>query len=219
MYERYVKRILDFIFAIILLIILSPIMLIAAIVIKVEDPKGSVLFKQERIGKENKVFKVFKFRSMIVERERDGHKLTDAERMLKVGNFLRKTSIDELPQLFNIIRGEMSFIGPRPLPVIYLPYYTEEEIHRHDITPGISGWAQVNGRNYLSWEKRFEYDLEYVNNVSFLFDLKVFFRTIKKVFLRTDIGVRGIDVADDSLHEIRKPNNSILINLSKEVGK
>lgn len=194
---------LDFVFAIILLIIVSPIMIIAAIAIKIEDPDGSVLFRQDRIGKGNKVFKVFKFRSMIVERERNVRKLTDAERMLKVGFFLRKSSIDELPQLFNIIKGETSFIGPRPLPVIYLPYYTEEEIHRHDIRPGISGWAQVNGRNYLSWEKRFEYDLEYVNNVNFLFDLKIFFITIKKIFSRSDIGIRGVDIPDNSLHEIR----------------
>ncbi len=206
MYQRCIKRILDFIFATILLIVLSPIMLIAAIAIKLDDPKGPVLFKQERVGKGNKTFKVFKFRSMIVERERKGKELSDIERMLKVGNILRKLSIDELPQLFNIIKGEMSFIGPRPLPVIYLPYYTDEEIHRHDIRPGISGWAQVNGRNYLSWEKRFEYDLEYVNNVSFLFDLKIFFLTIKKVFSRSDIGVRGVDIPDNSLHKIRKPS-------------
>lgn len=202
-YRRYVKRMLDFVFAIILLIILSPIMVIAALAIKIEDREGPVLFKHDRIGKGNKVFTVFKFRSMIVIRERNGCKLSDTERMLKVGNFLRKSSIDEFPQLFNIIRGEMSFIGPRPLPVVYLPYYTKEEIHRHDVRPGISGWAQVNGRNYLSWEKRFEYDLEYVNNVNFLFDVKIFFKTIKKVFLRSDIGVRGVDIPDNSLHEIR----------------
>ncbi len=219
MYERYIKRILDFILAVVLLIVLWPIMLLAAIAIKIEDPKGPVLFKQERVGKMNKSFKVYKFRSMIVEQEKNGIKLDDAERMLKVGNILRKSSVDELPQLFNIIRGEMSFIGPRPLPVIYLPYYTEEEIHRHDITPGISGWAQVNGRNYLSWEERFKYDLEYVNNISFLFDVKIFFMTIKKVFIKSDVGVRGVDFPDRSLHKIRKPNNQINIYSSEVHGK
>lgn len=204
MYRKYIKRILDFIFAIILLVITSPIMLLAAIAIKLEDPKGPVLFKQDRVGEGNEVFKVYKFRSMILDIEKDGRKLSDAERMLKVGMLIRKTSIDELPQLFNIIKGEMSFIGPRPLPVIYLPYYDEHEIQRHNVKPGISGWAQVNGRNYLSWEERFEYDLFYVKNISFLFDFKILFTTIVKVFSRSDIGVRGVDFPDQSLHEIRK---------------
>ncbi len=204
-----VKRILDFVFAIILLIILWPVMVIAAIAIKTEDPDGPVLFIQERIGKGNKVIKVFKFRSMLVETKRNDRKLTDAERMLKTGNILRKLSLDELPQLFNIIKGEMSFIGPRPLPVIYLPYYDENEIHRHDVKPGISGWAQVNGRNYLSWEERFKHDLFYVNNISLLFDLKITVLTIKKVLSRSDVGVRGVDFPDRSLHEIRKPNERV----------
>jgi lipopolysaccharide/colanic/teichoic acid biosynthesis glycosyltransferase len=204
MYEKYVKRILDFIFAIILLIILLPIMVIAAIAIKIEDPKEPVLFKQKRPGKDAKIFEVYKFRTMRVETVCDGKPLSDMERMTKIGSFLRKTSIDELPQLFNIIQGEMSFIGPRPLPVIYLPYYTEEEMHRHDIRPGISGWAQVNGRNYLSWDKKFEYDLEYVNNVNLMFDIKILFLTIQKVFARSDIGVRGVDFPDESLNEVRK---------------
>ncbi|MDR9768917.1 sugar transferase [Acetomicrobium sp.] len=168
MYEKYIKGLLDFLFAILLLVILSPIMLAAAIIIKMEDPGGPILFKQERVGKDNKIFTLYKFRTMIVETEKNGVKLSDADRLLKFGNTLRKLSIDELPQLFNIIKGEMSFIGPRPLPVVYLPYYTDEELHRHDVRPGVSGWAQVNGRNYLSWEEKFRYDLEYVNNVSFL---------------------------------------------------
>ena len=205
MYEKYIKGVLDFLFAILLLVILSPIMLAAAIIIKMEDPGGPILFKQERVGKDNKIFTLYKFRTMIVETEKNGVKLSDADRLLKFGNTLRKLSIDELPQLFNIIKGEMSFIGPRPLPVVYLPYYTDEEIHRHDVRPGVSGWAQVNGRNYLSWEEKFRYDLEYVNNVSFLFDVKIFLMTVKKVLTKSDVGVRGADYPDKSLHEIRKP--------------
>jgi len=209
MYKKYIKRLLDFLFAILLLVIFSPVMLAAAIAIKIEDPCGPILFKQERAGKDNKIFTLYKFRTMIVETEKNGVKLSDADRLLRVGNILRKLSIDELPQLLNIIKGEMSFIGPRPLPVIYLPYYTDEEIHRHNIRPGISGWAQVNGRNYLTWEEKFRYDLEYVNNVSFLFDVKIFLMTVKKVLTKSDIGVRGADFPDKSLHEIRKPKNYI----------
>lgn len=201
-----VKKILDFIFASLLLIVSSPIMLLCALLIKLEDPDGPVIYKQDRIGKDLKVFKVFKFRSMKVEMERDGVRLKDEERMLKIGDILRKLSLDELPQLLNIIKGQMSFIGPRPMPILYLPYFTDDELHRHDIRPGISGWAQVNGRNYLSWDERFEYDLEYVYNISFPLDLRIFILTVKKVFLRSDVGVRGVDFADVSLHEIREKN-------------
>jgi len=187
MYEKYVKRILDFIFAIILLIILLPIMVIAAIAIKIEDPKGPVLFKQKRPGKDAKIFEVYKFRTMRVETEQDGMPLSDMERIAKVGSFLRKTSIDELPQLFNIIRGEMSFIGPRPLLVQYLEYYSTEQMRRHEVTPGISGWAQVNGRNAISWEEKFNLDVWYVDHVSLILDLKIFWLTIYNVINRKDI--------------------------------
>jgi lipopolysaccharide/colanic/teichoic acid biosynthesis glycosyltransferase len=183
----YIKRILDFIFAIILLVITSPVMLLAAIAIKLEDPKGPILFKQKRPGKNAKIFTVYKFRTMRVETEKDGRPLTDMERMTKVGSFLRKTSIDELPQLFNIIRGEMSFIGPRPLLVQYLELYTPEQMRRHEVTPGISGWAQVNGRNAISWEEKFKYDVWYVDNQSFLLDLKILFLTIFNVLKREGI--------------------------------
>lgn len=203
-----VKRILDFIFALVLLIIVFPVIVIVSIAIKIEDPKGPIFFKQKRIGKGLKEFEIFKFRSMKVEIVKLGRRLSDAERMMKVGNFLRKTSIDEIPQLFNILRLEMSFIGPRPLPIIYLPYYTEEELHRHDINPGISGWAQVNGRNYLSWDERFKYDLEYVSDISFAFDLRILLLTIKKVISASDIGVRGVDFEDKSLHQIREKNKN-----------
>lgn len=183
----YIKRILDFLFAIILLIITSPIMILAAIAIKLEDPNGPVLFKQKRPGKDAKIFIVYKFRTMRVETKKDGRPLPDMERMTKVGSFLRKTSIDELPQLFNIIRGEMSFIGPRPLLVQYLELYTPEQMRRHEVTPGISGWAQVNGRNAISWEEKFEYDVWYVDNQSFLVDLKILFLTICNVLKREGI--------------------------------
>ncbi|HHW69956.1 MAG TPA: sugar transferase [Clostridiales bacterium] len=181
MYEKYIKRILDFIFAIMLLIVLMPIMLVVSIAIKIEDPKGPILFKQERPGKDGKIFKVYKFRTMITETKRNGKELSDMERITKVGAFLRKTSIDELPQLFNIIRGEMSFIGPRPLLPQYLEYYTPEQMRRHEVKPGISGWAQVNGRNAISWEEKFELDVWYVDNQSFLLDLKIFCMTIYNV--------------------------------------
>lgn len=187
MYKRYVKRFLDFVFAIILLIILWPIMVIAAIAIKIEDSNGPVLFKQKRPGKDAKIFTVYKFRTMKVETEKNGKPLTDMERMTKVGSILRKTSIDELPQLFNIIRGEMSFIGPRPLLVRYLELYTPEQMRRHEVLPGISGWAQVNGRNAISWEEKFKLDVWYVDNQSFLVDLKILFMTIYNILKREGI--------------------------------
>lgn len=192
MYRKYIKRLLDFIFAIILLIILSPIMLIAAMAIKAEDPKGPVLFRQKRPGKDAKIFEIYKFRTMKVETERDGRKLSDMERMTKVGSVLRKTSIDELPQLFNIIKGEMSFIGPRPLLVEYLKYYSREQMRRHEVIPGISGWAQVNGRNATTWEERFKNDVWYVDNVSFKLDFRIFFMTIYNILSR-----KGINNSED----------------------
>lgn len=190
MYRKYIKRILDFIFTVVLLVLLSPIMLLAAIAIKIEDPKGPVLFKQKRPGKDAKIFTVYKFRTMRVETEKDGRPLSDMERITKVGAFLRKTSIDELPQLFNIIRGEMSFIGPRPLLENYLPYYTEEEKKRHNVLPGITGWAQVNGRNLISWDDRLKLDIEYVDNISFLFDFKIFILTILKILKCENVVIR-----------------------------
>jgi len=192
MYQKYVKRIIDFILAIVLLIILSPIMIIAAIAIKIEDPKRPVLFKQKRPGKDAKIFEVIKFRTMIVDTERDGKKLSNMERVTKIGSLLRKTSIDELPQLLNIIRGEMSFIGPRPLLVEYLKYYSPEQMRRHEVTPGISGWAQVNGRNAISWEEKFKYDVWYVDNIRLILDIKIFFLTILKVIRR-----EGINQSDE----------------------
>jgi lipopolysaccharide/colanic/teichoic acid biosynthesis glycosyltransferase len=163
--------------------------LIVAILVRVK--LGSpVLFMQERPGKDEKIFKLYKFRTMTDARDENGELLPDEVRLTKFGRFLRSTSLDELPEAFNIIKGDMSVIGPRPLLVKYLPYYTEEERKRHVVRPGLSGWAQVNGRNAIdSWEQRFQYDLEYVNNVSFLFDVKVVLMTVVKVIKRSDIQV------------------------------
>ncbi|WIV12081.1 sugar transferase [Proteiniborus sp. MB09-C3] len=179
------KRILDFIFALILLIVTSPIMIIAAMAVKLES-NGPILFTQKRPGKHGRIFRIYKFRTMRTETY-DSRALNDIERITKVGSFLRRTSIDELPQLFNILRGEMSFIGPRPLLVGYLEYYSPRQMRRHEVMPGISGWAQVNGRNKLTWEQKFEYDVWYVDNVSLILDLKILWLTIYKVFIRKDI--------------------------------
>ena len=178
---KYIKRSLDLITALFLVIILSPIMLIAAILIAV-NRDGPILFKQERPGKDGKIFTVNKFRTMSTKlRDKNGNELSDFDRMTKIGNILRKTSIDELPQLFNIIKGEMSFIGPRPLLKEYLELYSPEQMRRHEVLPGISGWAQVNGRNTLTWEEKFAYDVYYVDHYRFKIDMKIFIKTIENV--------------------------------------
>ena len=190
-----IKRILDLTFSLILLILTSPIMLCAAVAIRLES-QGPVLFKQKRPGKDGVIFCIYKFRTMRVETEKDGRRLSDMDRMTRVGNVLRKLSIDELPQLFNIIKGEMSFIGPRPLLVQYLERYTPRQMKRHDVTPGISGWAQVNGRNGLDWETRFNYDLWYVENISFETDFRIVLKTLATVFAR-----RGVNQSENKTME------------------
>lgn len=193
---KYVKRAMDFTIALAGTVLTSPITLAAAILIK-SNNDGPVLFKQERPGEKGKIFTVYKFRTMSEKRfGEDGRELTDFERMTKVGSFLRKTSIDELPQLFNILKGDMSFIGPRPLLTEYLDLYTDEQMRRHDVRPGISGWAQVNGRNTLTWEEKFNYDIYYVDHMSFALDAKIFFKTIKNV-----ISEDGINSAEDNTME------------------
>lgn len=178
---KYIKRSLDLITALFLVIILSPVMLIAAILIAV-NRDGPILFKQERPGKDGKLFTVYKFRTMsTMLRDKNGNELSDFDRMTKIGKILRKTSVDELPQLFNIIKGEMSFIGPRPLLKEYLELYSPEQMRRHNVLPGISGWAQVNGRNTLTWDEKFAYDVYYVDHYSFKMDLKIFIKTIENV--------------------------------------
>ena len=190
MYAKYIKRILDFLLSLIAIIILSPVFLIVAILVRIK--LGSpVIFKQERPGKNEKIFTLYKFRTMTDKKDENGNLLPDSERLTKFGKALRSTSLDELPELFNILKGDMSIVGPRPLAVQYLPYYTDEERHRHDVRPGLTGLAQINGRNCLSWEKRFKYDLKYVNNITILQDLKIVLKTIIKVFKRQNIVVRG----------------------------
>ncbi|MEC0132122.1 sugar transferase [Paenibacillus odorifer] len=181
-----VKKTLDWITACFLIILSSPIMLAATIAIKIGS-KGPVLFRQKRPGKMGKIFTVYKFRTMSLETDQDGNLLPDIIRMTRVGSFLRKCSIDELPQLFNILKGDMSFIGPRPLLVQYLKHYTPEQNRRHDVVPGISGWAQVNGRNTISWEEKFQYDVWYVDHISLSLDTKIVFKTIKNVLVREGI--------------------------------
>lgn len=190
MYAKYIKRILDFLISLIAIIILSPVYLIVAILVRIK--LGSpVIFKQKRPGKDGKIFTLYKFRSMSDKKDENGNLLPDKDRLTKFGKVLRSTSLDELPEIVNILKGEMSLIGPRPLAVSYLPYYNEKEKHRHDVRPGLTGLAQINGRNNLNWEDRFAYDIEYVNNITFINDVKIFFKTFIKVFKKEDISVRG----------------------------
>lgn len=186
MYRKLIKRCLDFLLSLIAIVILSPIYLIVALLVKTK--LGSpILFKQDRPGKNEKIFKMYKFRTMTDETDINGELLPDEIRLTSFGKFLRSTSLDELPELFNILKGDMSIIGPRPLLVRYLPLYNEEQKHRHDVLPGLTGWAQVNGRNAISWEKKFEYDVWYTQNISFLLDIKILFMTVKKVFVKEGI--------------------------------
>ena len=205
-YEQFIKRPLDACLSTGAFIVLSPVLLGTALLVRVK--LGSpVLFTQDRPGKDEKIFKLYKFRSMTDARDENGKLLPDDIRLTKFGRMLRSTSLDELPELFNIMKGDMALIGPRPLLVEYLPYYTEEERHRHDVRPGLTGWAQVNGRNAInSWEERFKYDLEYVNHVSFLMDLKVLFVTVGKVVKRSDIQV-GSEIKAGRLDDARRANN------------
>lgn len=190
MYKKYIKRLLDILISLVGLIFLSPIILIVAILVRIK--LGSpVIFKQERPGKDAKIFKLYKFRSMSDKKDKNGKLLPDNERLTKFGRILRATSLDELPELVNILKGEMSLIGPRPLAVCYLPYYNEKEKHRHDVRPGLTGLAQINGRNTLNWEERFAYDIEYVNNITFASDLKILFKTFYKVIKKDGVVTRG----------------------------
>lgn len=208
MYKDNLKYIFDFFAALLLITLLSPLILLSFLIIKLEDPSGPVIFKQKRVGLRGQEFLVYKLRSMRVDiLDSSGKELSDSERMLKYGELFRKLSVDELPQLFNILKGDMSFIGPRPLPSIYAPYYSAEENRRHDIKPGISGWAQVNGRNSITWEDKFKLDVEYVDKISFLFDLKIAFLTVYKVFFKSDVIVRGTSTNID-FHTYRKQQNN-----------
>lgn len=188
-YITFIKRPIGFIGALTALVLLSPIFIATAVLLFFANRNGwkGVFFTQERPGKNEKIFKALKFKTMTDERDADGNLLPDAMRLTKVGRFIRSTSIDELPQLINILKGDMAFIGPRPLLVQYLPLYNDEQRRRHDVTPGMSGWAQVNGRNNISWTQKFEYDVYYVDNIGPKMDILVFFQTIGKVLFRKDI--------------------------------
>jgi len=190
MYARYIKRVLDFILSLLALIFLSPLLLIIYILVIIKLGKPAI-FKQQRPGKDEKIFTLYKFRTMTDEKDENGNLLPDELRLTKFGKFLRSTSLDELPELINIIKGDMAIVGPRPLLVEYLDYYTEEEKHRHDVRPGLTGQAQVNGRNAITWEEKFKQDIEYVQNVSFMSDFKIVLKTILKVFKREGISQQG----------------------------
>ncbi|WP_165156810.1 sugar transferase [Parabacteroides sp. ZJ-118] len=187
MYKQYCKRLLDVVIVFIVLLMIWPFLLIITVWLHFANKGAGAFFLQERPGKGGKIFKVIKFKTMTDERDADGNLLPDAQRLTKVGRFVRSTSIDELPQLWNVFKGDMSLIGPRPLLVQYLPLYSPEQARRHEVRPGITGWAQCHGRNAISWEKKFELDVWYVDHLSFSTDCKVILTTIKKVLGRTDI--------------------------------
>lgn len=191
MYKHFFKRFFDFWVALIALICLSPILLVITIWLHFANKGAGAFFFQERPGKDEKIFKVIKFKTMTDERDADGKLLPDAQRLTKVGKFVRSTSIDELPQLINVLKGDMALFGPRPLLPQYLPLYSAEQARRHEVRPGISGWAQCHGRNAISWKQKFEYDVWYVDHVSFMVDLKVVFISIKNVLARKDINSEG----------------------------
>ena len=187
MYKHFIKRLIDIVVSASMLLLLSPLLIVVTLWLTFANKGAGAIFWQERPGKDAKVFRLIKLKSMTDERDADGNLLPDAQRLTKAGRFVRSTSIDELPQLLNVLKGDMSLIGPRPLLVRYLPLYSEEQAHRHDIRPGITGWAQVNGRNAISWGKKFELDVWYVRNVSFVVDCKIVWLTLKKVLRRSDI--------------------------------
>lgn len=192
MYKYFFKRLIDFFFVLCVLFVIWPILLLIAIFLHFANKGAGVFFTQDRTGKDAKIFKAIKFKTMTDERDAEGKLLPDDVRLTKVGRIVRSLSIDELPQLFNVLKGDMALIGPRPLLPKYLPLYSKEQFRRHEVRPGITGWAQVNGRNNISWQKKFELDVWYVDHLSFALDMKIFFLTIKKVFMREDISKEGM---------------------------
>lgn len=190
MYKLYFKRIIDFCLALVGLMALSPLLIITIIGLYFAN-QGEPFFFQLRPGLNGVIFKIIKFKTMNDKKDKAGNLLSDGERLTKIGALVRKTSLDEIPQLFNVLRGDMSLIGPRPLLPQYLPLYNEFQHRRHEVKPGITGWAQVNGRNAISWEKKFEYDVWYVQHISFMLDIKILFLTVKKVFIKEGINMEG----------------------------
>lgn len=191
MYKHFFKRLIDFILVLCVLLVIWPILLIITVWLHFANKGAGAFFTQDRPGKNGKIFKVIKYKTMTDERDAEGNLLPDADRLTKVGRFVRSTSIDELPQLINVLKGDMALIGPRPLLPQYLPLYSPEQARRHEVRPGITGWAQINGRNAISWTKKFEYDVWYVDHCSFWLDLEIVFLTIKKVFIREGISQEG----------------------------
>ena len=191
MYKYVLKRVIDFSLVFIILVVVGPILLLITIWLHFANKGAGAFFTQERPGKDGKIFRVIKFKTMTDERDTDGNLLPDAQRLTKVGRFVRSTSIDELPQLINVLKGDMALIGPRPLLPQYLSLYSKEQARRHEVCPGITGWAQVNGRNAISWTRKFELDVWYVDHCSLKLDVKIFFLTIKKVFMRDSISKEG----------------------------
>lgn len=191
MYKNCLKRVLDFTIVLCALIVISPILLVITVWLHFANKGAGAFFTQARPGKNGKIFRVIKFKTMTDERDKDGNLLPDAQRLTKVGRLVRSTSIDELPQLINVLKGDMALIGPRPLLPQYLPLYSKEQARRHEVRPGITGWAQVNGRNAISWTRKFELDVWYVDHISFALDVKIVFMTIKKVFVREGISQEG----------------------------
>ncbi len=211
MYAKYFKRILDFILSLTALIILLPILLIVAILVRIK--LGSpIIFKQQRPGKDEKIFTLYKFRTMTDKKDEKGNLLPDSERLTKFGKILRSTSLDELPELINILKGDMAIVGPRPLLVKYLNYYTDEEKHRHDVRPGLTGLAQINGRNNLDWNERFKKDLEYVNNVSLKNDMKIISKTISSILKHKDIEIPKESHDLDVIRKIKGEKSNEYIN-------
>lgn len=200
-YRKYIKRPMDFILALIALIVFSPIMLIIALLVKI-NLGSPVLFKQKRPGLNEKIFTLYKFRTMTDEKDRNGNLLPDSDRLTRFGKFLRSTSLDELPELYNILKGDMSIVGPRPLLVQYLPLYNDFQRRRHEVRPGLTGLAQVNGRNAITWQEKFEYDVEYVDNVTFKNDMLIILKTIVKIIKR-----EGINSETAATMEYFKGNN------------
>ena len=191
MYKYGLKRVIDFILVFIVLVVIWPILLLITIWLHFANKGAGAFFTQERPGKDGRIFRLIKFKSMTDERDAEGKLLPDANRLTKVGRFVRSTSIDELPQLLNVLKGDMALIGPRPLRTYYLPLYSKEQMRRHEVRPGITGWAQINGRNNLSWTKKFELDVWYVDHLSFLLDMKILLLTVKKVFISEGINEEG----------------------------
>lgn len=192
MYQHFFKRLLDFCVALVAIICLSPVLLVVYLLLTVLNKGAGALFLQERPGKDGKIFKIIKFKTMSDECDENGHLLPDEARLTKVGKFVRSTSIDELPQLINVLKGDMSLIGPRPLLPEYLPLYSPEQARRHEVRPGITGWAQCHGRNAISWTEKFKMDVWYVEHVSFWTDIKIIWVTVLKVLKRTDINGGGL---------------------------